>query len=68
MRAHSFTCSADLLHGQIFEKERELAQLNLFDLAVLISNTVQKPMIGAARFTTRRTLFISEYKNYQAAR
>jgi hypothetical protein len=35
---------------------------------VLISNTVQKPMIGDARFTTRRTLFISEYKNYQAAR
>jgi hypothetical protein len=24
--------------------------------------------VGAARFTTRRTLFISEYKNYQAAR
>jgi hypothetical protein len=41
-------CSAGLLHGQIFEKARELAQLNHLDLAVLLSNTVQKPMIGEA--------------------
>jgi hypothetical protein len=35
-----------------------------------ILNTVVAPNgdTGAARFTTRRTLFISEYKNYQAAR
>jgi hypothetical protein len=34
-----------------------------------ILNTVVAPNgdTGAARFTTRRTLFISEYKNYQAA-
>ena len=35
-----------------------------------VLNTVVAPNgdISAARFTTRRTLFISEYKNYQAAR
>jgi hypothetical protein len=34
-----------------------------------VLNTVVAPNgdIGAARFTTRRTLFISEYKNYQPA-
>jgi hypothetical protein len=35
-----------------------------------VLNTVVAPNgdTGAARFTTRRTLFISEYKNYQTAR
>jgi hypothetical protein len=43
-RERRFTCSAGLFHGQFFEKERELAQLNQFDLAVLLINNVQKPI------------------------